>query len=212
MHNWKRFLGVIAGTVLCVNVVTQKAGASTIYPINLTVTSSNPTGNPAQSDTLSGSITTDGTIGTLAPADILGWNLNLTDNLNSAYDFDLTTANSSLVEDTGNALSATASGLYFNFSGNGEFLIQANNPGSFSGYHYFCLSTGGACLAGESIVPDYIDVDGVVLTGSAAPIGQQPLNSGSATPEPAEYGLLSIGLLLSAVGVKRTVAKASANS
>ena len=95
-----------------------------IYTINTTITSANPTGNPLQSNTVVGSITTDGTIGVLPSGDILTWNLNLIDNLNAADNVDLTPANSTLVEDTGSALSATATGLSFNFSGTGEFLIQ----------------------------------------------------------------------------------------
>ena len=103
------------------------------------------------------------------------------------------------MEDTGSALSATAGGLFFNYSGSGEFLIQANSPGAYTGYHYFCFSTGGACLAGETIAPDYIYSDGVVLTGAAGPVGTQPLNTtttpSSSVPEPASAILLGSGLL-----------------
>ena len=151
------------------------AGASVTYPVNTTITSANPTGNPLQSNTVSGSITTDGTLGALVASNILSWNLNLVDGLNSANNFNLTPANSTVVESIGGALSATATGLSFNFSGTGEFLIQANSPGAFSGSHYFCFSTGSACLAGETISPQFIDVDGVVATGTAEPVGTQPL-------------------------------------
>jgi hypothetical protein len=187
----------------------QTALAGTVYPISFSATTSDPTGNPAQSDTVTGNITTDGTIGTLAPSDILSWNLDLVDNLDAANDFNLTPSNSALVEDTGSALSATSSALSFNFSGSGEFLIQANSPGAFSGYHYFCLSTGGACLAGESIAPGYIYLDGVVLTGSAAPIGLQPLTppSPNPAPEPSSYGLGITGLVALGLTLKRTFLK-----
>jgi hypothetical protein len=196
----KQFL--LASLTFSLMALPNAGSANTVYPINLSVTTSNPTGNPAQSDTITGSITTDGTIGTLASSNILGWNLNLFDNLNSAYDYDLTPSNSSLVEDTGSALSATSTGLYFDYSGAGEFLIQANAPGAYSGYHYFCFSTGGACLTGETIAPDYIYTDGVVLTGTSAPVGTQPLNSGSTastTPEPVSLSLMSVGLVVAGV-------------
>ncbi|SRR5579884_1144358 len=192
----KRFAFTGLLSALLTVAISHAAGANTVYPINVTITGPNPTGNPAQSDTVSGSITTDGVIGTLASGDIVSWNLVLTDQLNAADDFTLLPGNSTIVEDTGSALSATATGLYFNYSGHGEFLIQANSPGAFSGYHYFCFSTGGACLAGESIVPYYINTDGVVLTGSSAPVGSQPLGPSSAAPEPVSLALTGGGLAL----------------
>lgn len=179
-------------------LLTGSGVAGTIYPVDLTITGPNPTGNPVQSDTLTGSISTDGAIGVLGPADVVSWDLNLVDNLNAANDYELTPSDSMLVEDEGSALSATATGLYFDYSGSGEFLIQANNPGAYSGYHYFCLSTGiFACLAGETISPDYIFNDGVVLTGSSGPVGTQPL--GGSTPEPGSIVLLGSGLALGAL-------------
>ena len=187
------FCAFVLVTAFSVALPTRIARAGTVYTIDTTIVSSDPTGNPLQSNTVVGTITTDGTIGVLTPSDILSWNLDLIDNLNSADDFDLTTSNSSLVEDMGGALSATASGLYFNYSGSGEFLIQANSPGAYSGYHYFCFSTGlFACLAGETVAPDYIFTDGTVLTGASAPVGTQPLNQ---LPEPATgvlFGCLTV--------------------
>jgi hypothetical protein len=196
---------LFASLALSLTFIAGSAFADTVYSIDVSATTSDPTGNPAQSDTVSGSITTDGTIGTLESSDIVTWNLDLIDNLDSADDYDLTPANSALVEDTGNALSATASSLYFDYSGSGEFLIQANDPGAYSGYHYFCFSTGGACLAGETIAPDYYSGDGVVLTGGSAPTGNQSLAppSTSAVPEPSSYAFLITGLVAMAAMLKR---------
>src|ERR1035438_4847151 len=119
------------------------ARADIVYTIDTTITSSDPTGNPLQTDTVDGTITTDGTIGVIGFGNIVSWNLDLIDGLNSANDFDLMTTNSSLVYDTGSALTATAAALSFDFSGSGEFLIQANSPGPLSGYRYFCFSRSG---------------------------------------------------------------------
>jgi hypothetical protein len=177
--------------------------SSIVYAINTTITSANPTGNPLQSNTITGSITTDGTIGVLASSNVQSWNLNLVDNLNAADDVTLTNANSQLV-DIGGGLSATATGLSFNFSSpsTAEFLIQGNQFGLDSGFQYFCFSTGNACLAGETITPFQIDTDGAVLTGTAAPVGVQPLNPNppptppsGVVPEPSTYGLVLTGLL-----------------
>jgi hypothetical protein len=180
------------------------ARADINYAIDTTITSANPTGNPLQTDTVFGSITTDGTIGVLGPGNILSWNLDLTDKLNAANDIDLTNANSSIVTFSGSALTASATGLAFNYSGSGEFGIQENGF-AFSGFHYFCFSTGVfACAAGETISPGDVFFDGVIATGSAEPIGTQPLNQ-SATPEPS-FGLVVMALLGVCVGVKRRFA------
>jgi len=196
-----RFLTIAFVTAQLGSLVAR---ADMVYAVDTTITSANPTGNPLQSNTVSGFITTDGTIGVVLSSDVVGWNLSLIDGLNSENNLDLTPANSTLVEDTGSALTAAAGGLFFNYSGSGEFLIQANSPGPFSGFSYFCFSTGSACLAGETIAPRDVFTDGVVATGAAAPIGTQPLNQ-STTPEPS-YGLIVTVFLGACVGVKRKFA------
>jgi hypothetical protein len=187
------------GRFLMIAFITADLGSSIAraditYAIDTTITSAYPTGNPLQSDTVDGSITTDGTIGVLAQADILSWNLDLIDNLNSANNLDLTNANSSIVTFSGSALTATAAELSFDYSGYGEFGIQENGF-AFSGYHYFCFSTGVfACAAGETIAPGDVFTDGVVATGAAAPVGVQPL---SPVPEPSS--VISFATMLAGV-------------
>jgi hypothetical protein len=196
-----RFLMIALTTAQLGSLVAR---ADIIYAVNTTITSALPTGHPLQTDSVVGSITTDGTIGVIGLGNITSWNLNLIDQLNAAFNFDLTPANSTLVHDTGSALTATAAALFFNYSGSGEFLIQANVPGPFSGFSYFCFSTGVfACAAGETISPQDIFVDGVIATGASAPVGNQPLNQPSSVPEPSTYGFLLTGLLALGAGLKR---------
>jgi hypothetical protein len=205
-HLKKLFL---TSLTLSLTLVVGNARADLVYAIDVSATTADPTGNPAQSDTVFGSITTDGTIGVLQSSDIVSWSLDLIDNLNSMYDVELTPANSTLVEDTGSALSATATSLFFDYSGSGEFLIQANSPGAFSGYDYFCFSTGNACLAGETISPNFYALDGVILTGQSAPTGSQPLAppNTSAVPEPSSYAFALTGLLALGISLRRTFSK-----
>lgn len=192
-----------AAVLSCFAVLIAQLGsgtahaASVVYNISTTITSGALTGNPLQTDSVVGTITTDGTIGVLAASDILSWNLNLVDQLTPANDSTLTNSNSSLVEDSGGALSANATQLLFDFSGSGEFLIQGTAHGAYSGWDYFCFSTGGACAAGETISPQYVFVDGVVLTGASTPVGQQPLGPAPSTsvPEPANGLLILTGIV-----------------
>jgi hypothetical protein len=184
------------------------ARADINYAINTTIAS--PVDifeNPLQTDTVLGSITTDGTIGVLASGNILSWNLNLIDGLNAANDVDLTNANSGIISAYGSTfggtLTATETGLFFNYSGSGEFGIQEDNF-FLSGQHYFCFSTGGDCLAGETIAPGDVFTDGVDATGLAAPVGIQPLNQAT-TPEPT-YGVMLMGFLGVCFAVKRKFA------
>jgi hypothetical protein len=196
--------------ILMIAFITAQLGslvarADIVYNIDVTITSADPTLNAAQSDTVSGTITTDNTIGAIQTSDILSWNLKLIDNLNPAFDFTLTPLNSLVDYDTGNDLKGNGTSLSFNFSSPGEFLIQVN-PGLDSGYHYFCFSaTTTDCAAGETITPEYFYTDAVVATGASEPVGTHPLGP-IPTPEPSSVILLASVMLAVMFAVRKRVA------
>ena len=107
-----KLLSAIAVAVLLLGI--PQANANIIYAVNETV----------GSGTLTGSITTDGSIGGIGQANILAWNLTITSVITSnltgtrAPDGTLT-ADSNSVFDVDGALSATNTGIFFDFSGSG---------------------------------------------------------------------------------------------
>ena len=92
-------------SLLLVAVAPLCSGETKTYIVNLTIGAGSVTGV----------ITTDDTIGTLGPSNILGYNLLLNDGTDTPYnligppDFNLFL--------TGSDLSATATQLLFNFTG-----------------------------------------------------------------------------------------------
>jgi hypothetical protein len=182
---WLRTAAVLAA------LTASSAQANNIvYSINQTSTTPEVGGELSPlSDTVIGTITTDGTIGVIQSSNIVSWNLQLNDNLRPYYDVQLTPANSGIVADNGNGLSATATALSFNFSDAGAgFAIQGTTHGFYSGYQYFCFqATSGGCASGETIVPYYYSVDGVAATGFS---GTVPL---SGVPEPATWATMLLG-------------------
>lgn len=150
-----------------------------------------------------GFIETDGTIGTLGSANIVDWEFNLKDN---GTDFTLNgPTNSQLLLD-GNDLSATAGGLFFNFSGSGFALFQ--NPITGSGINFICFTAVDYC-AGTPL--------GVHITtdtyGDAIPlVGLQQIGTAAITggvPEPASWAMLIAGFGLVGAVSRRKAALAA---
>ena len=167
--------------------------AAVVYTVNV--------GNSTLGAT--GFIETDGTIGTIGSGNIIDWEFNLADNGTS---FTLSGASNSGKLVSGNTLSATATSLFFDFSGSGLAAFQ--NPAIGSGINFICFTGNGICGGGSNRISittntfgDGIPQSGLVQIGTAA---------GGAVPEPASWAMLIAGFgLVGAVARRRRTAVAA---
>ena len=142
MRGFPRLIGGLVG--LAFFAMASTANASIIYDVNRSI----------GAGTVVGFIETDGTLGVLGAGDITDWSLTLTaPNLNGGLPVVIDFATQTQTFVFGNATSATASHLTFDFAagGNKFFLLQGGGPGG----EFWCLQTTEPCrdLAGalESI-------------------------------------------------------------
>jgi hypothetical protein len=164
------------------------------------------------SDYVTGTITTDGTIGDLTTANITGWNLTVFGS--NAVTTTLVSGNGTALRVGGNALEATATELLFDFSDtNSAYLIVGRTP-LFQGGSYFCASgTPGyqdgvptaegeaPCFAGISAVPISFSDPSTRLSGAIADV--RVLGTVAAVPEPASWLMMISGFGLIGAGMRR---------
>ncbi len=112
--------------------------------------------------TVTGTITTDGTLGILHTANIIDWDLVLKNGFGTTLDLTGPSAAAPVegADVVGSDLTASAQSLSFNFSATdgGFFVIQEN--GLFNGGTYFCdgaLSQANCTAGGESDFPGVLD-------------------------------------------------------
>jgi PEP-CTERM motif len=150
---------------------------------------------PVGPGSVTGFITTDGTIGTLSSTDILDWNLTLNDGHGDTVDF---IPSNSVVGNSGTDLSASSSNLMFNFSGGdlGAFYFNSSNP-IFAGQLCYNATTNCALTTGI----DLYDISGALPCAyygcNASETGNQSIASGGtpvSTPEPGSLSSLGMGL------------------
>ena len=142
--------------------------------------------------TVMGSVTTDGTPGTLAQSDIDSWNLNFT----APGDTPLTlTAGNSTLSLAGTALSETATQLTFDFSAAGTFQFEGGTAAAW------CLfgTSSGQCQGGDSASGPQLEA--IFLGSGGGDTGSNQTGAlvigtaETAVPEPSSVLLLGGGLL-----------------
>lgn len=156
--------------------------ADTVYSVNQTLGAGGVTGT----------ITTDGTLGTLHSGNILDWNLTLNDGSHTS---NLISSNSSFgqgLHDTvgpNNAdLTAVGNNLLFNYSsGDGGFIYFGGSGGEL------CYTGWSNCWGPTGVGVYSVAGDGV--SDYIAQTGNQVIATAVATPEPGSLMLLGSGLL-----------------
>ena len=140
---------------------------------------------------VTGTITTDSTLGALARVNLIDWSLTLNDG---AATFLLTAANSEVGFALGAALSETATQLLFDTANGGLVLFQ--NPFIGSGQHWWCLGNpGGGCFGFPGT--ENLRIDGAIQTAAwqgTVVIGTTEAAAPAAIPQPASLVLLGLGL------------------
>ena len=112
----KALISCIAGLAFAMSgFFPVNANAAIIYNLNLA--GFGPTPSIPGTGTATGSITTDGTLGVLATANITDWNILVQDG---AFSFTLAPGSSQFMFVSGTKLTATSTGLFFNFDVSGS--------------------------------------------------------------------------------------------
>lgn len=155
---------------------------------------------------VTGTVTTDGTIGPLAAGDFTAWSLLLTGAMGATFRLD--PANSQVYEQTtDDDVVATKSKITFNFSGtdNGYLLFQEGTV--HLGQQYWCNATfSGICLQGKSVssvvYPDS-NFQNIAASGTQVIAG---------VPEPSTWFLMALGFAALGTGAARRAGKALLSS
>jgi len=168
------------------------------------------------------SVTTDDTLGILAEANILDWTIGFTNGIDSQTLFGPLSGDTSHIRLRGEALTATATQLLFDFDGSGHLLFTSEfNPAGRA----YCLdgqvSIPFACVdraRGDEHIsfglhnPDNIKVhrDGRGVLGTAIAGGPDPGPAG--VPEPAVWALMIAGFGLAGGQLRRRRARSTATA
>jgi hypothetical protein len=190
----------LLGLVACVALFgVSQAEASTIYDVNDT----------AGSLSVTGTITTDGTIGVLGSGDILAWSLIISGSGTPTPA--MTSSNTNLLGLSESDLTATADALVFNYSGvDGGALIFATSGGPFLGFVGW-IAPSPSCLLNHTSGCLYLEdkTSLPVASGEADRSGDLTIATLAPTPLPAALPLFGAGLGLMGLLARRRKRKSA---
>jgi len=181
MRSTTRFLSA----AIAMAAMTSAAHATTVYTLS---------GQGIGSATATGTITTDGTLGVLTQANITGVNITVADGGGSAAVDSFTTL-------SGTDLTATASGLFFDYGGGSSEYFVTFSSDTTSAY---CIATGSPTCSG---VPDseVIEVNSVIHQGPSL-AGSTVEIATAGVPEPATWAMVLVGFGLAGAAMRRRTA------
>lgn len=153
------------------------------------------------------SVTTDGTLGILAAANVTSWNIAVTAP-SPANSYTYMPGNSVLIV-TGIALSATASTLTYNFglASGSKFLVYEFPIPASTTVHYYCLQTAQACVpqGGSDEIRSQIGAPSsryVEAREGLAVLGTVALDN-NGVPEPASWAMMFAGFSVTGFALRR---------
>lgn len=168
-----------AGAMLILLPLMAQAGP--IYQVNRSI-------GPGS---VSGTIETDGTIGVLSGANVIGWSLTIDDGDGNGP-FTLLSPGNSQLRVSGALFSATASQLLFDFTG-GQGFALFQNPLIGSGQNWWCVEAINSGCAGTGSSSESVNRFGsAVFVNHRGVVEIGALNS---VPEPASLALVGLGLM-----------------
>jgi hypothetical protein len=176
----------------CIALVGPAEAADITYTVDI---SASPENISSGTDTVTGTITTDGTIGALVTSDIVSYSLEVTNSF-ATFPLSNTIGGTLDIQNANDDLNATASALTFNFSDTSASTylyingIGAAGSGSLGFYDEAYVTPPAS---GEIQIGTYGNEDTeVYLTGTSYTLGTVP--AVSATPLPAALPLFGTAL------------------
>lgn len=146
--------------------------------------------------TVTGTITTDGTIGNLATTNITAWSLKFSFDSSS---LDITQANSQFAV-SGSALTADIDSVDFDFAAaSGFFLFQSPTFGT--GNNFWCVNAVNSSCSQNAISTEQLRFNGANAQARQGVV--EMAARGTAVPEPATLALTGLALLAAAVVRRR---------